>query len=39
MTGRNLFSYDPTLFKDDSDAADSDIYMERNDEDDEDDNN
>lgn len=36
MTGRNLFSYDPTLFEDDADAVDDEEYNERNDEDEED---
>lgn len=30
MSGRALFKYDPTLFKDDEEAADADIYEERN---------
>lgn len=29
MSGRALFKYDPTLFKDDEDAADTDVYEER----------
>ncbi len=29
MSGRALFKFDPTLFKDDEDAADNDVYEER----------
>lgn len=32
LSGRALFKYDPTLFKDDEDAAAEDIYVERNEE-------
>ena len=35
FTGKALFKYDPTLFKDDEDAADANIYEERSDEDEE----
>ena len=30
MSGKALFKYDPTLFKDDDEAADENIYAERN---------
>jgi DRG Family Regulatory Proteins, Tma46/Zinc finger C-x8-C-x5-C-x3-H type (and similar) len=30
LSGKALFKYDPTLFKDDEEAADEDIYQERN---------
>lgn len=29
LSGKALFKYDPTLFKDDEDAVDEDIYEER----------
>ena len=32
MSGKALFKYDPSLFKDDDEAADEDIYAERNEE-------
>jgi len=32
LSGKALFKYDPTLFKDDENAADNDIYNERNEE-------
>lgn len=32
LSGKALFKYDPNLFQDDEDAADQDIYEERNDE-------
>lgn len=28
MSGKALFTYDPTLFKDDDDAVDDDLYEE-----------
>jgi len=33
MSGKALFTYDPTLFKDDDDAVDDDLYEEANEED------
>jgi hypothetical protein len=29
MSGKALFTYDPTLFKDDEDAVDDDLYEDR----------
>ena len=35
LSGRMLFKFDPTLFQDDEAAADSTVYEERNEEDEE----
>jgi len=32
LSGRALFKYDPTLFKDDEEAADENVYVERDEE-------